>query len=115
MSRDERGAAAVVGIVVVAALVVVTLAAMVLGRLLVDHRRAAAAADLAALAGAAAVQRGADPCAAVRVTAVRNGAALHRCAVEGHEVQVSVRLASPPLLGRIVVLRAVARAGPVPG
>lgn len=110
---SEGGAAAVVGTVLLAALVAVTLAAMMLGRVLVDHRRAAVGADLAALAGAAAVQRAADGCAAARATAARNGTVLDRCAVEGEEVRVSVRLASPSLPGRVVVLRATARAGPV--
>ena len=111
--REERGAATVVGLVLLGALAVVTLASVVLGRILVDQRRAAAAADLAALAGAAAVQRGGDGCTAARATAADNGAGLERCRVEGEEVRVTTRLPSPSLLGRVVVLRAVARAGPV--
>ena len=104
-----------VAVVLLGALTVVTLASVVLGRLLVDQRRAAAAADLAALAGAAAVQRGGEGCPAARATATDNGARLERCRVQGEEVRVTARVPSPPLLGRVVVLRAVARAGPVRG
>ena len=111
--RDERGAATVAGLVLLAVLTVVTLASVVMGRLLVDQRRVAAGADLAALAGAAAVQRGADGCAAARATASRNGVVVERCAVEGEEVRVSATLRAPELLGREVVLRAAALAGPV--
>ena len=112
--RSERGAAAVVGVVLCAAVVVITVAAAALGRLLVDHRRAAAAADLAALAGAAAVQRGADGCAAAGSNAARNGVRLEGCVSRDEEVRVSVRLGSQIVpLGRSVQLQATARAGPV--
>ena len=102
-------------LVLLATLTVITLASVVMGRLLVDQRRVAAAADLAALAGAAAVQHGGDPCSAARATAAVNGARLERCRVEGQEVRVTTRVPSPPLLARVLVLRAVARAGPVRG
>lgn len=79
--RDDRGAAAVwvlgCGAVLFAmALVIVIRSAAVLAR-----HRAEAAADFAALAGAATIGVGGDPCAAARRLAERNGATLLRCSV----------------------------------
>ena len=109
----ERGSATPLAAVMAAAVLVCTGTAVTGGRLLTDQRRAAVAADLAALAGAAAVQRGADGCpAAVRV-AVANGALVTRCRVDGEEVHLEVRTESVRLLGRLVRPRAEARAGPV--
>lgn len=111
--RGEAGAATVVAVTLGCVLVVVTLAATALGRLLVDHRRAAMAADLAALAGAGAVQRGADGCAAAQGNADVNEAQVLTCVVRGEEVRVSVRVGSFAVLGQVVSPRAWARAGPV--
>jgi secretion/DNA translocation related TadE-like protein len=74
--------------------------------------RAAGAADLAALAGAQALQRGADPCASAADLAVRNGAVLAGCAVAGQVVTVIARTDGPHLLGRAWTFESVARAGP---
>ena len=117
--RDQAGLAAPVVVVLAGLLLVVTLLGGFLGRLLVDQRRAASAADLAALAGAAAAQRGADPCGAARDTARRNDAELVTCSVTGARVVVvrtAVASAVPGgLLGpsREVRVESEARAGPV--
>jgi secretion/DNA translocation related TadE-like protein len=74
--------------------------------------RAAGAADLAALAGAQALQRGADPCASAADLAARNGAVLADCAVAGRVVTVIARTDGPHLLGRAWTFESAARAGP---
>ena len=112
----------------VAAPFVVSLAALVLGlavlggglgRLLVDQRRASSAADLAALAGAGALQRGDDACVAAAGTARRNRAELVSCTVTADQVHVrtAVRLTGMSgLLGLLedTSVEADALAGPVP-
>lgn len=112
---DERGTAAPLVVALAGLVLVLCLAGAGLGRLLVDQRRVSAAADLAALAGAGALQRGADACAAARATASRNAAALASCAVSGEEVVVTAAIRSELLgrLARTVSLSASARAGPV--
>jgi secretion/DNA translocation related TadE-like protein len=97
-----------------AVLVFVTLLAAMAGRLLVDQRRAASAADLAALAGATAVQRGAAGCPAAAATAAANGARLATCVQHADEVDVAAVIAVK-LPGRSVEVRASAHAGPVSG
>ena len=110
--RGDDGLAAPLVVVLAGVLVVVTVLGAALGRLLVDQRRASAAADLAALAGASAVQHGADGCQAAAEVAAANGAALGACVVLGQRVRVQSRLTSPTLLARVVRLRGVAEAGP---
>jgi secretion/DNA translocation related TadE-like protein len=118
--RDERGVAAPLAVTLGGLLVALAVVGCGLGRLLVDQRVAAAAADLAALAGATAVQRGGDPCEAATRTASANDAELVACRVEGEEVVV--RAAARPVTGAGPVGRLVrdvrvvvqARAGPVP-
>jgi secretion/DNA translocation related TadE-like protein len=112
---DERGLAAPVVVTVAGLLVVVTLVAAALGRLLVDHRRVSAAADLAALAGATAVQLGRPPCAAAQRIAADNGVRLAGCTVHGDRVRVHASLTAPTMLDRVVRLRATAYAGPTEG
>ena len=108
---DERGTAVwvvpFVGLLVIAALVLAFQ-----GGVLVAQRRVQAAADLAALAGASALQRGDDGCAAATTFASRNGASLVECWVDGREVVVSLSRDGPVALGRAVKVAASARAGP---
>ena len=111
--RTERGTAAVFALVLAAAALLCTATVVVGGRLLVDQRRAAAAADLAALAGAAAVQLGSSGCPAAARVAAANEASVAACSTEGEEVHVVVRTTSVRWLGRLVRPRAEARAGPV--
>ena len=115
---DERGLAAPVVVVLTGLLVVVSLLGACLCRLLVDQRRAASAADLAALAAAAAVQRGLEPCGAAREATLHNTAVLVSCSVTGEQVVVRAAVESSVpagLLGRsrAVSLEAEAHAGPV--
>ena len=109
----EGGAASVLAVTLAVALLLCALVAVAAGRLLTDQRRAAAAADLAALAGAAAVQRGLDGCHQARRVAAANGAVLTGCRVESQEVRLTVRTGSARLFGHLVSPTAQARAGPV--
>jgi len=109
--RDERGAVVVVALGLVALLVVVALICAGCAALVVAHRRAQVAADLGSLAGAAALQRGEQPCAAAARIAARHAASLSTCAVEGQSVLVTASVAlTVPLTDGAVSARA--RAGP---
>ena len=116
--RDDRGLAAPVVVTLTGLLMVLALVGGSLGGLLVDQRRASSAADLAALAGAGALQQQQDPCAAARATAGRNGAELVSCVVDGDQVRVRAAVepdGRPWLLGLAErpSVWADARAGPV--
>ena len=118
--RDQEGAATVLVVPFVGVLALVTVLLAFQGGVLVAQRRVQAAADLAALAGAAALQRGEDGCAAASAVAGRNGALLSSCQVSGgagragRDVVVTVERDGPAVLGRSVTVEASARAGPEP-
>lgn len=110
--RDQRGVAVVLAVGLLAVLVLVTALSVGSVAIVLAHRRSQAAADLAALAGAAALQRGEDPCVAAGRIARRHDAALDRCLVEGQTVVLTTTVTLPGVLGgRPVPARA--RAGPV--
>lgn len=111
-ARRERGAAAVTALALVGALATVAVLLAHLAGALVTSRRAASAADLAALAGATAVQQGKDGCRAAAWTARRNHAALSSCSLQGQDVLVVVQAPTPALLGTSLAVSARARAGP---
>lgn len=109
----ETGSATMWLVPMVAVIGVVTLVLAHVGAALVTRRQAQSAADLAALAGAAALQRGAAGCARAAVIAGRNEAALVGCAVAGRRITVRVRRhVEVPVVGDVPVT-ARARAGPV--
>jgi len=93
-------------------LVTVTVATSGVVGIVAAHRRAQSAADLAALAGAAALQGGGDPCQQAGTIAKRNGASLRRCLIDGWDVAVRVT-ATVRLPGDWMELDARGRAGPV--
>ena len=111
-ARDQRGAAVVVGLALTGVLLVVTTACVGSAAIVLAHRRAQVAADLAALAGAGALQRGAAPCGVARTIAARHGAALTGCLVDGVTVVVATAVVLPPALGGGET-PARSRAGPV--
>jgi secretion/DNA translocation related TadE-like protein len=111
-ARDERGAAVVVGVALTGLLLVLASACVGSVAIVLAHRGAQASADLAALAGAGALQRGAEPCVAARAIAARDQAALTRCLVDGSTVVVATAVALPRALGGGTV-PARSRAGPV--
>lgn len=115
--RDQRGAATVLVMPFVGVLALVTVVLAFQGGVLVTQRRVQAAADLAALAGAAALQHDDDGCAAAAAVADRNGSRLTGCQVSGpagRDVVVTVERDGPTVLGRSVTVEGSARAGPDP-
>lgn len=112
MTRDQRGAASLLATACLGVLLLLGMALGVVGAMVADHRRAQAAADLAALAGAAALQSGQDGCARASRVASANAATLTTCRVEGRDVLVTVRTAGPRWLGQVGDLEGRARAGP---
>ena len=111
--RKERGSAAVLGSVFIGVLAVVALLVGAVGGVVVDQRRVASAADLAALAGAAALQSGGHACGTARSVARRNGASVTRCRVRGAVITIVASRTPRSVLGRTVRMSAEARAGPV--
>ena len=109
---DQRGSASVLGVVLVGVLAAVTLLVAVVGGVVADQRRAESAADLGALAGAAAVQQGADGCAAARPVVRLNGARLAACSIDGAVVWLRAIRSIGPVLGRRFTVSSTARAGP---
>lgn len=113
---DERGSATVHAVVLIGILVVAAMVAATVAALLVGHRRAAAGADLAALAGAAAIQQGKAACGPAARLATANGVQLARCTRDGDEVTVVVVTDVVSAFGRWLGpgwgVRARARAGP---
>jgi len=101
----------VLALVMLVVLGVVGAVAADLGGLLVAKRRAAAAADLAALAGAGAVQHGNPGCTAAATTAGANQARVLSCRQDGDVVEVEVAVTVHALLG-VDDVRHRARAGP---
>jgi secretion/DNA translocation related TadE-like protein len=114
-AREERGSATVHAALLVGLLATVALLATAIGSVLVGQRKAAAAADLAALAGAAAVQRGTAGCESAADIAGQNEARLVSCEVVGDVLTVQVVTEVRSLFRSSFELRARARAGPVVG
>ena len=112
--RTERASATLFAVAVVGVLVLVGAALGVAGAMVHAHRVAQSAADLAALAGAEALARGADGCAAATEIATANGAVVDACAVDRLDVRVQVTVGGPHWLGQRHDLSAQARAGPDP-
>ena len=108
----ESGSATVLGLVTVALLTTAALVAAAVAGVLVGHRRVAAAADLAALAGATAVQEGRAACAAAARVAVANGARLGGCQVSGEIVTVEAVADVRSGLWPAVRVSSRSRAGP---
>lgn len=109
---DESGSAAPFAVGVIGLLLFLGAALGVVGAVFVAHRTAQSAADLAALAGANALQVSEDPCAAASAIADRNDARLESCEVAGEDVTVTVRVEGPRWLGQPGNPVAEARAGP---
>lgn len=108
----ERGAGTI--LVLTAATVLLTLAVVMAAcvGLLHAHRKAQAAADLAALAGASALQKGEDGCERAEEVAALNGARLVRCRVTDRRVRVVAGVRGPRWGGFDDELLGQAEAGP---
>lgn len=110
--RREDGAGTVLAVAMMGLLVTVTVATSGVVGVVAAHRRAQSAADLAALAGASALQDGGDPCRQAGAIAERNGAELRQCQVDDWNVSVTV-VNTMRLPGGSMDLEARGRAGPV--
>lgn len=111
--RDgERGAATVLVVSMAAVLLLVGCGAAGVAGILHARRAAEGAADLAALAGATALQRGGDGCAAAARIVVAHGAELGDCRIEVEDVVVTAVVAGPAWVGPDLRLPGTARAGP---
>jgi len=88
------------------------LVASTIAGLFVGHRKAAAAADVAALAGAAALQHGGVGCDAVARISAANQVELVNCETNGAVVDVEVTLDLQSVFGASFVATGKARAGP---
>ncbi|CAA9333361.1 MAG: hypothetical protein AVDCRST_MAG72-249 [uncultured Nocardioidaceae bacterium] len=95
----EQGSATVYGVAFIGLLVVVAMIAATVAALLVGHRRAAAGADLAALAGASAIQQGRPPCVEAARLARANRVLMLRCVRRGQVVTVVVATDVVPAIG----------------
>lgn len=104
----ERGSGTVLALGAVGALATVLAAALLLCGVVAARHRAESAADLAALAGAVALQRGGDACAEAARVGAANDATI-RCVVDGADVVVEAG-APVPAAARALADRAVARA-----
>lgn len=109
--RTEAGLAVPVVLGLGGALVSLALAAVAGGQVLVAQRRAASTADLAALAGAVAIQTGLEPCDAARRLAALSGTTVAGCRVEGEQVRLTTEVALT-IAGHDLTVRARAHAGP---
>lgn len=119
-SRRDRGASAVWVLGCGAVVLAVGLLVLVRSLAVLARHRAETAADLAALAAAARIGAGGDPCAAAGTVASANGARLRSCVVSldagGRSGTVRVRVVSTvrlPVVGAQPV-SARARAGRLP-
>jgi len=110
--RAESGAGTVLGLSMAGVVLFVAMAVVGATAVVTAHRSAQSAADLAALAGATALQRGEDACGQARHVARANRATLRGCAVEGWTVTVTVTAPSAEILGRRMEQAARGRAGP---
>lgn len=107
--RPEDGGATVLVVAMGGLLMFLTLGLAAAGGLVTAQRQAQAAADLAALAGAAALDVACEEAAGA---AAANSAAVDRCGVDGSEVRVVVSVAGPQVPWGEVRVSAEARAGP---
>lgn len=110
----QDGAGTVLAVAMMGLLVTITVGTAGAVGVVAAHRRAQSAADLAALAGASALQDGRDACDRAAVIARRNGADLRQCRTRDWQVAVVVSRAVR-LPGRDVELEGRGLAGPVSG
>ncbi|OZE29585.1 pilus assembly protein TadE [Rhodococcus sp. 05-2254-5] len=111
--RDDEGGATVLAALAMSALIAVVVMVMHVGSAVGARHQAQSAADLAALAGAGALDRGVvDACETARTLAARMGTELRECTIDDWDVIVTV--GQSVFLGRFGMsdATATARAGP---
>lgn len=107
---DDLGSATVLVVALACVAIVLASALAGLGAAVAARHRAEAAADLAALAGAQALQSGEPACPVAEEIAAANGAVEVTCTIEGREVVVGVAVETGGLLS--LPARTISRAGP---
>ena len=112
MTKGERGSVVPFAVGGLVALLLLAVVLSVIGGALVTRRQVQAGADLAALAGATALQHGRNACEAADRSASLNDVTVMGCDVDGPTVTVRVSRLAPRMFGRDLVVRALARAGP---
>lgn len=114
-TTSDAGSGSVYVLVAAGAVLALGLAAAAVGDAVVQRHRADSMADLAALAGAGALVRGEDGCAAAGAYVGADGARVVTCRVEpGPAILVRIQLPAGPVLSRVglATVTAQARAGP---
>ena len=114
LRKGQRGSATVYATIFIGLLATLSLLAATIAGMFVGHRRVAAAADVAALAGAAALQHGRAGCEAASRISAANQAELIGCETNGTVVRVQVAMDVQSAFGATFTTRAEARAGPAP-
>lgn len=113
-SAPDRGGATVLACVALAGLIVVTLLIGQLGAVVIVRHQVQSAADLGALAGAGALDQGADAgCAAAGELVRRTKFQMEGCVVTDWDAAITVIGKVPIGLFGERTVRAVARAGPI--
>lgn len=116
MSRDDRGAGAVLVLGTAALLLLVAATAATLTAVAVARQRAAAVADLAALAAAQhALDGPIAACNRARRTSAADAGRLLSCVLLGDVAELTVEVRPPGPLGGLGAARSRARAGPPSG
>ncbi len=111
---DDGGVGSVFAVALLALLCLGAVVAVGISGIVLTHRRAQSAADLAALAGANAMQMGGQACEASQAIAQSNRAELLSCTVAAQSVTVQVRVDAQIRLAQLDLgTTARARAGPV--
>lgn len=113
MRPPDRGSGTVLALGLIAVALVLGLALAAVASAQGARGQAQAAADLAALAGATALQSGWPACPTARETAARNGAEVVACVEQGEGVvRIDVTREAAGWAGALGTARAAARAGP---
>jgi len=111
-NRLEAGSTTVHAIVLICVLTTTAMLAAAGAGLVAGHRRAASAADLAALAGASAIQQGESGCTVAGEVARANDTQMISCHPDGDVLTVEVAVEVDSAFSRSFTLRGRARAGP---
>ncbi|MFD6896789.1 Rv3654c family TadE-like protein [Rhodococcus sp. NPDC060086] len=113
--REEGGSASILGCCIMAALIAITATVLHVGSVVVVRHRLQAAADLAALAVASSLDRGAtEACAVAETVTVRMDVGVRSCRIHGWDAVVETYAPVSPLFGDRDA-SAIARAGPALG
>lgn len=111
-ARDDCGFATVCGIAWIVVCLCLGWLTLVVAAAVARQHHLDGAVDLAALSGAASLQRGGEGCVAARAIAADNDAELLSCTTDGDDVVIEVADVLDLPMGLDVRIVAQARAGP---